>query len=87
MNKLHIKTIQLFDSIILLDCTYNKVEQRVCFYFSLNNNNLLLTYNSTNQFLNFFKFNNLSIENFLLQLIQNTLKEKSIVVTEDDLPF
>lgn len=87
MSQLHIKNIQLFDSILFFDCVHDQVEKRIYFNFVLNETNLSLQYNSTNQFLNFYKFNNLSIESFLLQLIKNTLQSKIITLTEDNLPF
>lgn len=87
MNNLKIKSIQIFDSIVFFDCILDKIEQRISFHFILHEKNILLQYNSTNQLLSFYKFNNLSIESFLLQLIGNTLKEKNIVVKEEDIPF
>lgn len=87
MNNLKIKSIQTFDSIVFFDCIVDNLEQRISFHFILHEKNILLQYNSTNQFLNFYKFNNLSIENFLLQLISNTFKEKNIIVKEEDIPF
>lgn len=87
MNQLKIMRISVFDSILFFHYKDNDIEKRICLSFVIQNNNISIDFNDNNCFLKFFKFNHLSIENFLLKLITNRLEDRNILITEDDIPF
>lgn len=87
MIQLKIMRISVFDSILFFHYKDNDIEKRICLSFVIKKNNISLNFNETNRFLKLFKFNHLSIENFLLKLITNRLEDRNILITEDDIPF
>lgn len=87
MNQFKIMRISVFDSILFFHYRDNDIEKRICLSFVMQKDKISLNFNENNGFLKFFKFNHLSIENFLLKLITNTLEDRNILITEDDVPF
>lgn len=87
MSNFILHSIEIFDNLLFLNCTYLNNFRRVNLSFSIVNNKLIINFDEKNSFLQFYQFNDLSIETFLSQLINKDLPVESIHILEEELPF
>lgn len=89
MNNFNLCKIEIFDSFIFFNYTNEGMEKRISLSFSIDNNKekLQIHFTEDNSFLQFFRFNNLLIEDFLIKLINQKMIENIIITEEDCIPF
>lgn len=88
MNIFSLCKIEIFDSLVFFIYTNEGLEKRIGLSFSVNKNKqtIKINFNKENTFLQFLRFNNLLIEDFLINLINYNLVE-TILIEEESIPF
>lgn len=87
MNKLVLNKIDIFEQLIFFHFSKNGDSIRVPISFSLQNMKIIIDFNQKNSFLQFYQFNNLSIQDFILELINKTFVGDNLEIAEIDVPF
>lgn len=79
--------IKIFDNFFLFNCIFNNVNKSIHIPFHISNHKLFIDFDKNNSFLQFYQFNNLCIQDFLLQLMNKSCILKNVEIMETDIPF